>query len=434
MRPNWLPPLDVSTDAAAAITSRTLITARWIAVAGQCCAVIISYFILDVHFPIWGALACVALSIVLNQYAEIVDRTSQISTRRTTGYLIYDVIQLSTLLAMTGGYTNPFTVFLMAPVTVAATLLPFRQTMLTLIVGIICILIISHFFIPLDFSTYGHSSHSVLLIGESLAMIFALIFASFFAWRTAVENRNLQRASMAAHSAIQRQRQVSALGAQAAAAAHELGSPLSTIAVIAKDLEDDLKNTQHSDDIALIRNQIQRCQKILQSLGHKDSDNAIFTLPPLRLDEFLRLIAAEFQIHNPIIEVNVTCENLDTLPTLPQRPELVHAFGVYIQNALEFARTSVTLGIEQTKNDIAILIRDDGDGFSSLVLNRLGQPFISSHALNDADHHGLGIFIAQTLLEHTGAQIHFSNSAQGGAVVRITWRKRDIENLTRDPS
>ncbi len=428
MHQTWLPQLEMDKDAAA-IASRTLITARWIAVVGQFCAVMISFFVLNVQFPIWGALACIALSIVLNQYAEIIDRTYQISTRRTTGYLVYDTIQLTTLLAMTGGYTNPFTVFLMAPVTVAATLLPLRQALITLGVGITCVLVISHFFIPLNFSISSHNSHSVLIIGESLAIIFALIFASFFTWRTAAENRNLQRASMAAHSAIQRRRQISALGAQAAAAAHELGSPLSTIAIIAKDLEDDLKDTPHTEDIALIRGQIARCQKILQSLGHKDDGNDIFTSPALRLDEFLRLIAVEFQIQNPTIEVDITSSQTDNLPILPQRPDLVHAFGVYIQNAIEYAHKKVTIFLNQDNQNLTITIRDDGNGFSSSALARLGQPFISSHR----DHHqGLGIFIAQTLLEYTGAQIQFSNHPDGGAVVHIQWRMRDISNITRE--
>lgn len=423
------PALPLTTKDGFQIRGQNLIMARWIALLGQSVATLVAYYALTIDLPILACMACITLSGLVNNYAVIRDRHRSLTPRRATAYLSFDLLQLTTMLFLTGGMENPFYVLLLAPVSIGATLLPKAHTTFLVMLALAATLFLSQLSLPLNWPTMTEDSPNLQKIGQSLALGIALVFASFYAWRISVENREMQRASYAAKTTLLRQQQLQALGAQAAAAAHELGSPLGTIAIIAKELEHSFGPTHpHSEDIALLLSQTDRCRSILRGFGESLRQDPTYMATPLPIDQLLKSIADNFLPERSGIKLDVITQ-ADTIPLVPQSPELIHGLGVYVQNAIQFAKTNVTIRLtHHTPSSFRIVIHDDGQGFAPQILSRLGEPYISTR-LESGKNMGLGVFIAQTLLEDTGAILSYDNKPSGGALVTIEWPFDEQKNL-----
>lgn len=411
------------------ISSKTLIMARWVAITGQLAAVLVTHYILSVPLPLEACLLTILVAVLLNLYAAMRERSSGISALKASFYLGFDLLQLSLLLFLTGGLGNPFFMLLLGPVVIGSTLLARWQMISLIITGIISVILLAHFFVPLQVPvTIDHAPHSLILMGQFIAFSITAFFVSFFGWRASSENRAMQKAHEAVKAVITQKRHLNSLGAQAAAAAHELGSPLSTIAVAAGELANEAgKASALSEDIQLIISQVERCKRILQKFGEQpDEETSEYILAPLPLTRLIHEIAENFGHENPGITIEIE-DFLNNPVIISQKPEIVHSLGVYIQNAIQRAESRVMLSCSENKDMVLIQIRDDGPGFGVDIMSSLGQP-LKTFRPDGYGSKRLGIFIAQNLLEELGARTVYSNDLQtGGAIVAIHWPKDKIK-------
>jgi two-component system sensor histidine kinase RegB len=410
------------------VRGESLIAARWIALLGQTLAVLISYYALDFGFPITICLLVIVASGVLNNYATIKDHHRSMDATKSLAYLSFDVLQLSTLLYLTGGLGNPFFVLLIAPVLIGSTMLPKLQLFILLSLGLACGVYLSLFYIPLSWPTLLIEEGRLYILIESIALGITLIFTSFYSWQISEESRSLQKAGFAAHTALLKQKQVQALGAMAAAAVHELGSPLGTITIIAKELSHELGNdSRYKDDIDTLIGQTDRCKKILSNFGKTLKADPTYLTDPLPPKALLQGIADGFLIDRPEIRFTIDVTDFPQDILLPQTPELSHGLGVFIQNAIQLAHTTVSIFISIGKG-VKITIEDDGPGFPAKILPKLGEPYTSTR-MDSGNNMGLGVFIAQTLLEDTGANIFYNNKNSGGAQVIVLWSELSFQSM-----
>lgn len=268
-------------------------------------------------------------------------------------------------------------------------------------------------------------------LGFFLALVFAIVFMAIYVWRTSSDARNLARALDETRMALTRQQQTAALGAQAAAATHELGSPLNTIHVIASELKKDVPaDSPLAEDINLLYGQSQRCREILAGFSKTPKDRESPDLiGPYWPQALVSTIIDPYRSENPAIDVRIESAGAPgtQMPTIARRAEIVSGLGNIFQNAIQHARTAVHIRNYWDRESFTISVEDDGQGFSQSVLSRIGEPYISTRA-ESGGNMGLGLFISQTLLGQTGAKVGFSNWPEGGAVVTISWNRKDIES------
>jgi two-component system, sensor histidine kinase RegB len=406
---------------------RTLAVIRWIAIIGQAFTIALVYFSLEFNLPIWPLLGAVGLSALINLILTTgFSATTRLTERSVALLLGYDVLQLAFLLALTGGLQNPFAILLIVPVTLSATTLSLRTT-----IGL-CLFVVAAATVlalwPTDLPWYeGAFRLPALYVGGLwLALVLGTALIAGYAWRVADEARRLSDALAATQMALAREQQLSALGGLAAAAAHELGSPLATIAVIARELANSVPaDSPLAEDIAALVSESQRCREILRSLSQKgeSEEHAPFTRMPL--SNLLETVAEGCR-RRPGIAVNSMIERLtagSVEPQLVPTPELRHALANLIDNAIQFAEREVRIVVSLDPEQVEVRIEDDGAGFPAEVLELLGEPYLSTR--NEAGGLGLGIFIAQTLLARTGATLHFGNRARG-ARVTIIWSRATL--------
>ena len=417
----------------ASIRLRTLVLIRWIAVVGQAATVLTVHYAFGFSFPTEGALTAVAISAALNIVATLSRRSGRrLGDREALLYLGYDTLQLGVLLFLTGGLQNPFAILMLAPVTVAATVLS-RSSVIALsglTVAALSLLAMAHLPLP---HRPGVSlvPNPLYMLGMWTALVSSTLFIAGYIWSVAEEARRMRDAFAATQLALAREQRVSAVGALAAAAAHQLGSPLATIAVVAKELVRDVPSgSPYAEDAKLLLSQSERCRTILAELtrrrdgGPEGEDSGDFSPLP-----FSALVEAAGEPHSRKgIEIAYRTvpghdggRALDE-PLVAPRPEIMHGLGNLIQNAAQFARTEVTVTTSWSEDAISVDIVDDGPGFAQQVLPRIGEPYISGRG-GETHHMGLGIFIAQSLLERTGARLDFANAAEGGAEVLVEWRR-----------
>lgn len=419
----------------AAIRGHSLVMARWIAFTGQTLAVLVAYY-LGFSFPVIPCLVCIAATGFLNNYASISDPHRNMVPERAFAYLSFDMLQLATLLYLTGGNENPFFVLLIAPVLIGATILSWRKLLVLLGLAIACMLYLSAFYLPLGWPKMAISHERALTVTEDIALGITIVFSSIYAWRISEERRSTQTAFFAARTALLKQKQIQAMGGVAAAAVHELGSPLGTIAIIAKELsneiqKDEAQKKQYHEDIETLLGQTERCRKILAGFGKTLKEDSAFVSSPLPVSALLQNIADGFLSERPDIQFTAHLENGCPDISIPQRPELSYGLGVYIQNAIQLAHSGVSTYIN-TEKGLRIVIEDDGPGFSDKILARLGQPYTSTR-IESGKNMGLGVFIAQTLLEDTGATITYENRNAGGAQISILWSESAFQSMLPAP-
>ncbi|MDH3660458.1 MAG: ActS/PrrB/RegB family redox-sensitive histidine kinase [Alphaproteobacteria bacterium] len=413
---------------------RTLALIRWVAIVGQAFTILLVDLSLEFDLPLAPLLLAVALSALINVYLELGFSASTRLTERAAFLLLtYDLLQLTFLLALTGGLQNPFSVLLIIPVTLSATILSLRTTVFLCIMVTACATLLGMLPSSLPWKDGGLTLPTLYIAGVWIALVLSSVLIAAYAWRVADEARRLAAALSATQMALAREQQMSALGGLAAAAAHELGSPLATIAVTAKELANSTPaDSPMAEDIAELVSQSARCREILASLSKDRSadDHAAFTAVPL--GSLLATLAESYRRQG--ITVTVEVEDLTDgarqEPSWAPTPELRHALGNLVDNAIQFAERSVLIRIRLHPDRLDIVIEDDGPGFSPEVLDLVGEPYISTRSAIGGL--GLGVFIAQTLLARTGATLQFGNQSSGAQVI-ISWATQAVEQMRRRP-
>lgn len=412
-----------------AIRLRTLVMIRWGAIAGQVAALLIVYVGLGFDLPILPAIALVAASAALNIGSVRYHRTARLGEREAALYLAYDLVQLTALLALTGGLTNPFAILMVAPVAVSASFLSQRTTVGLSLLALIAISVLALWYVPLSWDGQAQQMNPIYLLGLWVALVIAVIFIAAYVSRIAAEARRMSDALTATQLALAREHRLAALGGLAAAAAHELGSPLSTIAVIARELSRELPHGSHlAEDARLLLSESGRCRDILARIAERPEGDAGGPLHRLPLPALLEVVATPY-LHEGIdfeVRIHAGGEVADSPPPeVIRSPELVHGLGNLLQNAVQFASTRVEALVSWEAEEVTVVISDDGPGFDPAVLEHLGEPYLSTRMrgprVEGREHMGLGVFIAGTLLARTGARLEFGNQASGGAEVVIRW-------------
>ncbi|MFO1060417.1 MAG: ActS/PrrB/RegB family redox-sensitive histidine kinase [Dongiaceae bacterium] len=407
---------------------RTLVLIRWSAVVGQALALLVVRAGFGYELPMGWALAVVATSAIINVVASLRPSATWLSDGAAALFLAYDLLQVGALLYLTGGMHNPFAILILAPVTVAATVLSRRSTAVLAGLAVLLVLALSMAHRPLPWADHGFRLQPLFIVGLALALGLSTLFIAGYVFSVAEEARRMSHALSATQMALDRERRLSALGGLAAAAAHELGSPLGTIAVVAREIARDLPpDSPLRPDIDLLLSQSERCREILAGLAARpDADRGV-PFDRLPLDALVDAAAAPYRGRPVAFKVALEpAEPGAPTPGLPARPELLHGLGTLIENATQFARREVRVVIRWDATQMSIAILDDGPGFDPAMVDRLGEPYLSTGSQGrqgDGEHMGLGVFIAQNLLERTGAKLHFGNRPSGGAEVTATWTR-----------
>ncbi|MDR3517561.1 MAG: ActS/PrrB/RegB family redox-sensitive histidine kinase [Azospirillaceae bacterium] len=410
------------------VTLRTLILIRWVAITGQTIAILTVRFGLGLALPLGPMLAAIGASVALNGLA-LAQRGARprLSDRDAALYLGYDTLQLSLLLFLSGGLQNPFALLMLSPLTVAAAILTRRSVIVLTSLAVVCLTALSLWSFPLPWPDGPLTLPPLFAIGIWIALTLSAVFITAYVWSVAREARRISDALAASQIALSREQKLSALGALAAAAAHELGTPLGTIALVAKELSREIpKDSPFAEDIALLQSQSGRCRQILADLARKPETEGGEPYDRLTLGALIDAAAGAYRNNDIAFNVTVEQSGSDTEPMIRRSPEIIHGLGNLLANAIQFARTWVDVCVTWDGEAVVVTVIDDGPGFPATVLNRLGEPYISTRA-ETTGHMGLGIFIAQTLLERTGAEVAFSNNHSGGAQVVVRWSRPILE-------
>lgn len=425
---------------------RTLVRLRWLAIVGQTAAVLGVHFVLGFPLPLGFCLFAIALSAWLNVFLSIRWRKSVRLQESHAGLLlVYDVLQLAVLLYLTGGLENPFSFLFLVPVTISASSLSMRWTLWLGAIAFACatFLAIEHYPLPwLPGESFELPEPYVA--GMWAALVCGVVFSAIYARRIADEARQMSTALSATEMVLAREQRLSALDGLAAAAAHELGTPLATIALVARELKRELPaQDPRTEDIDLLISQTARCREILAKLSSREAQT----------DEMYQRTSILVMIEDLVAplrgsDVEIEVSNLtesdqqmrENEPVFQRNPAIAYGLGNLLENAVDFADSRVQVEARWTSNQISITVSDDGPGFHDLVIDRLGDPFVTTRpgygeGDGEAGRHegmGLGFFIAKTLLERSGAAVSLANrlAPDHGAVVQAVW-PRDVVDLGR---
>jgi two-component system sensor histidine kinase RegB len=413
----------------------TLVRLRWASIAGQTIVVLVVDYGLDFDLPEWWCLAIVAVSAWLNIALRVRFRTTQrLEPNRAAWVLAFDIGELAALLFLTGGLQNPFAFLLLAPVLLAAVALPRHMTLLLGGFAITCatVLVFAHFQLPWE-SDEPLLLPPLYIMGVWLSLLLAIGFIGVYTWQISEESRQLADALAATELVLAREQHLSQLDGLAAAAAHELGTPLATIAVVAKELERAIPPTSpHFEDVRLLREQAQRCRDILSKLTELSAGGAPFD--QMKLSALIEEVATPHRSFGVEIDMVWPSERSNE-PVGARNPAILYGLGNLLENAVDFADERVEVVAYWDAEQVSVSIGDDGPGFAAEIMGRIGEPYVSNRAQHrDADGEaghglGLGFFIAKTLLERSGATLTFRNqTAPGhGALVKVSWNRADFE-------
>jgi len=408
---------------------RTFITLRWLAVAGQTAAVLFVAFILGFNVPLALCLAIIAASAWLNVFLSFAFQSQRLThSWEAVLQLGFDTVQLAALIAATGGLSNPFLLLMLAPVTVAALSLGRLRASAIALLALGLAALMPFLSLPLPWEVSGGTHLPILFQwGQFTALAVGVVFFTLSAARVSQDEARLVRALDAASVVMAREQKLSALGAMSAMTAHELGTPLATIHLVAKELVQQASpDDPHAEDFRLIAEQADRCRSILSAIREaRDATDIVHARMPL--DALVEEAAAPMKGLGVALVVRAVPGEggAEKPPILARSPEVLHALGAFIENAVSFAATRVDATASWTADQIVITITDDGPGFSPEVLPKLGEPYISerSEARLGGGDMGLGFFIAKTLIERTGGRIASRNRTPPatGAIVQAVW-------------
>ncbi len=420
---------------------RTLIVLRWIAIAGQLAAITVSLRYFDLELNIGLCFLAIGAAITANLVAVFIyPENKRLSEVEVASMLLFDISQLVFLLYLTGGLNNPFALLILAPVTISATALNPRTTVLLGAISICLVTIVANWYMPLQTSDGEVMSLAGdFVFGFWAAIVIGVIFLAAYAQRVTAEIHAMSDALTATQMALAREQKLTDLGGVVAAAAHELGTPLATIKLASSELKEELSDSPDLfEDAKLIAEQADRCRDILRSMGRAGKDDLHLRNAPIGA---VVREAAEPHMHRgkdlhfdiaPFHDLNIR------QPIIQRKPEVIHGLRNLVQNAVDFAQANVWIDVFWDEDVISVRIVDDGSGFPTQVIGRIGDPFVRRRRRDTQtrpgyEGMGLGLFIAKTLLERSGAELSFANGREpfdplpragdrGGAIVEARWR------------
>jgi two-component system sensor histidine kinase RegB len=411
----------------------TLLRLRWLAIIGQTVAVLVVQYGVEFPLPIYACLSVIALSAWLNVALRVrFSLTQRLEPGRAAWLLAFDIAELAVLLFLTGGLENPFAFLFLAPVLLSATALPPRITIILGVFAVLCatVLVFVHYPLPWD-ADDPLELPWIYLLGVWLSILLSIGFISVYAWQITEESRQIAEALAATELVLAREQHLSQLDGLAAAAAHELGTPLSTISVVVKELERALEaNSPHIDDVRLLREQAQRCRDILSKLTELSAGEPFDRIP---LSALLEEVVAPHR--NFGIAIDIALQHEPAPPMGARNPAILYGLGNLLENAVDFAQGRVEVIADWSEADVAVTISDDGPGFAPEIMDRIGEPYVRSskrrrmNAGSETTGLGLGFFIAKTLLERSGAKVDFENRRfpDRGAVIHVRWERGNFE-------
>ena len=413
------------------LDKKTLVILRWIAIIGQFSAINLVYFYLKLDFPVFIAHFILFLGFLTNIYLQFGIRAILLRDFYASIFLIYDLIQLTSLLYLTGGISNPFSILMIIPTIVSSTFLSMGTTIILGILTIIFLFMLTIFHYPLP----GIHDHSITfpklyLTGYFLAIIVGLVFLSYFGIRFSGASKRRSDAITKLQQVIAKEYELESLGGQAAAAAHSLGTPLATISVISSELKKELgKNSEHSKDIELLISQSKRCGEILKKISKKQIKEDEF-FAKTQIQDLVNEIIESFR-ESSSKKLALNSKEDKNKFDFQRSPELIYGLRNFIGNAVKFSKSLVEINVKSNSQNLVVSIDDDGPGFPEDIKEILGEPYIKSKSLevNSNTGTGLGTFLGKTLLERKSANVSFLKSDKlGGATVRIIWKVKDLKS------
>jgi two-component system sensor histidine kinase RegB len=439
--------LQVQDTGANWVRLRTLIVLRWMAIAGQITAILFASQLYGLDLPLGMSALAVGLSVVANLLLmTLFPENRRLTEAEAFLTLLFDLAQLALLIFLTGGLTNPFAILVLAPVTISASVLRLRSTVILGALAILIVTVALFWYLPLRFADGRELVIPPLFIfGFWLSIVIGILFLGLYSRRVATEMRSMSEALLATQMALAREQKLTDLAGVVAAAAHELGTPLATIKLVSAELIEELAGqTDLQDDARLIRDQADRCRDILRDMGRAGKDDRHLRQAPL--SAVLREAAEPHLSRGKKVEFGFgpIQDGDPDQPSIQRRPEIIHGLRNLVQNAVDFSKSRVWVEGEWTARQIVVRITDDGDGFPPSVIGRIGDPFVRvRRAEADVEKRpgyegmGLGLFIAKTLLERSGADLSFANATdpflapedrpeRSGAVIEAVWEAADI--------
>ncbi len=410
----------------------TYVNLRWIGIFGQFVTINSVAFIFRFEFDFFLANLVVLIGALSNIFLFYYFKKNLLVEKISLIFLILDILQLSFLLYLTGGIINPFSIFLLIPSIFASNSMSIKSNILLIIITIISIVILTFFHkeLPSPLNTYIFNMYYYYSV--PIALIIALIFLSFFALTFGNESKVRKDALDKIQEVISKEHELVSLGGQAAAAAHSLGTPLSTIKIISQDLFDNFKNNKDiNKDLELLVSQVDRCNEILKKLSLNPNIEDDFIDKNISLENYVKEIVTSFkEISDKNFIINKE-QNYNSFE-IPKSIEIVYGIRNFIGNANKFAKKNIFISINSDSEVSSISIEDDGPGFSRDILSKIGEPYIKSleKRYNSKSGLGLGIFIGKTLLEKNYAKILIRNSeTRGGAEIKIEWSNKELINI-----
>ncbi|MBV2359510.1 ActS/PrrB/RegB family redox-sensitive histidine kinase [Thalassococcus sp. CAU 1522] len=427
------------------IRLRTMILLRWFAIVGQLTAITVAQRLYNLQLELGLCYLAVGVSVIGNLIAiAVFPENKRLSETENLLMVMFDLLQLCFLLFLTGGLHNPFSLLVLGPVTVSATVLTLRSTLLLGTTAFVLVSTMVFYHLPLR-TDMGFIMRvpDIFVFGQWAAITIALIFISIYARRISREMHAMSDALSATQMALARAQKLNDLGGVVAAAAHELGTPLATIKLTSAELIEELDDKPElQEDARLIRDQADRCRDILRSMGRAGKDDLHMRQAPLA--EVIREAAEPHQGRGKeiLIELAIGPGGDAAQPMILRRPEIIHGMRNLVQNAVDFARSTIWIEALWTDDIVSVRILDDGRGFPPHLIGRIGDPFVRKRRSEtdrktrpEYEGMGLGLFIAKTLLERTGAQLSFANGSdpfstetleRRGAIVEVVWPREKI--------
>ena len=409
----------------------TLTILRYIAIIGQFIAINVVFFYLNLEFPIKASLIVVFIGLLTNLYLQFKVKANQLKDTYASLFLLYDLFQLAILLYLTGGIFNPFSILLIIPAIVSSTFLSMGTTIILGFITSLILFTLTHYYLPLPgLLVENFDVPSFYKFGILISILIGLIFLSYFGIRFAGETKKRSEALNKLQEVIAKEYELESLGGQAAAAAHSLGTPLATIAVVAKELKKEIgDNKDVSKDIDLLISQTKRCSEILKQISKKQIEEDIF-LSSIKLEDLLEEIIDSFK-ETSSKKIELVSNDDNNKINIERTPEIIYGLRNFIGNAVKFSKSRVKINLISNLQKIEIKINDDGPGIPDDIIKKIGEPYIKSKSaeLNPNSGLGLGTFLGKTLLEKQGAKLSFRrNNDLGGALVIISWNPENLVN------
>ena len=411
----------------------TYISLRWIGIFGQLIAVNFVYFFLNFKFDFLSSNLIIFFGVLSNLYLIFVYKKTQLSDRSALIFLIIDIVQLSFLIYLTGGIANPFVIFLLIPSVFSSSNLSFRTNFLLVFLTTLIIIFLTFFStdLPGPLNEHFHVS-PYYYFSIPIALIIALIFLNYFAMTFGTQFRLRKEALAKMEVVMAKEHELLSLGGQAAAAAHSLGTPLSTIKIITQDLIKQFKGQKDIEkDIELLSSQVERCNQILKRLSLNPVEEDDFIDKDLSMRDYLNEIISSFKEISNKKYIFVFDQDFNN-KKITKSIEIVYGLRNFIGNANKFSKSLIYINLKSDNEMTEITIEDDGNGYSRDVLSKIGEPYLKSNNPQDKSKTGLGLglFIGKTLLEKNFAYINCINSkSKSGAKVTVRWKNRDLFNI-----